>query len=1664
MFDEVLGVLSTIKLEEVTAINKDTAYDILNKDGRFLNKIKLDNCSDLINIGHRVINREDLSGRLRPDTINSLLGNRDVYQEYEKEIFDEIWKYITKIMGNEKYNYNILQWYVGTKKNPFSIRYLEDVGRVKDALDRKDRFKALINSDPFLRKYRDLNQITFTQLEELNDILKSKQTASEEKAGYEESLVKSKQAEILLNNDEWKVVIPKSEEAAKYYGRNTRWCTSSENNNMYLRYAEEGDLIIIIHKKDNQKFQLHFEANQYMNSKDEDINKEELELIKPVVLNLLPKFNNVSVKAKLMFNEESMSEEEKLEVVKKEGFNIQYIKNPSEKIQLEAVRQFGDNIQYNIQYIENPTEKVQLKAVKQDSFSIQYIKNPSEKVQLEAVKQNAFSVRHIESPSEAVQLEAVKQDSFSIKYIKNPCKVVLDYVNNDYKESKANLIESATPRKDYKFAPKSSTLKEQRKKRKKKQSGVNSGTSSSSRDPVKQEIQKTLLSKASSLGFSFSQSPMSRAAFTAHVVKINMAFDKPRTEDETKELHGKIKEATDEVLKKLPEGTSKAINKEVDELNKAKKDNSNITYKDLVHKNPNFGTLGIVAGVIVGAAVLGSIALLNPGLAVYVGLKVVDNVATSENAGRVIDYFIHKSKDDRDETDDEPTSRQVKDDEDYSGGYKGKELEDYKDTVKFVSDNNGVVDKEELKKVLKFNGEKIDKHIRSMEDSGILSKEGEDSSGKKTPRKLKVEFDDAFPGQREEDDRNQDEQSEIADKLGDKAPEQIELARKTLESVAKEALKSENQPQNSGDNAVKSSDSDTTKKMKQLASTPAPGKSKSDIQLHWGNVVEEAQKVLNDSKATDEEKEAAKVAKVIGVTNAKNGGNNLTPPDRTSNKPASDTTEETKKDDEEDDSDSADYEKSIEQVTKSGVVDEKELKKELGLDDDKLKDHLDSMQEEGIISKPNKSGKRKVLMTYDEAFADDVSDEENDGEEENNYEPDGEPEPPKPSKKKSKVQSSLEEILSSLEVGWNTGFEEITAINKDTAYNIIKNNNANLGLHTAKNFIEAIKLLYNQINDMVLFKIINDKMIQKNNMNNNSKKALDSFFINNEKEIYDNIWDYITKVMGNEKYNYNILQWYLGTKKNPRSLQRLEDVGRVKDALDRKERFKALINSDPTLHKYRDLNQITFKDLEDLNDILKSKQSGKEEKAGVEDDLIKSKQAEVLLNNDEWKVVIPKSEEAAKYYGKNTRWCTSADKNNMYLYYAEQGDLIVLIHKKDNNKFQLHFETDQFMNSKDEYMNQEEIGLIKPVVKNLLPKFKNVSLSGRLTFDEENITEEEKLEVVKQYGLNIKYIQNPSEKVQLEAIKQDGYSIKYIKNPSEKLQLEAVKRDGYSIEYIENTSEKVQLEAVKQNGFSIDYIQNPSEKVQLEAVKQNSSSIEYINNPSEAVKNYVKNYNQKSNQILSLLNFRSKKPAFDDGNGLKDVDKLANTYAPPINEPTYAAFRVNPVTAKRLKDWFEKRNIRNVMPDTNKLHVTVCYSKAPISYKPLKLLLDLIKAEPLSIEFLGRESDKQYIVLKVESPLLRERFNYAMSIGASYDFPEYIPHISISEPGHNHIQDDLNKLDINDIDFPILLDYEFAEPLKTNAEASLIETISSWSSKSVKEQGVFNILASLVTK
>ena len=84
--------------------------------------------------------------------------------------------------------------------------------------------------------------------------------------------------------------------------------------------------------------------------------------------------------------------------------------------------------------------------------------------------------------------------------------------------------------------------------------------------------------------------------------------------------------------------------------------------------------------------------------------------------------------------------------------------------------------------------------------------------------------------------------------------------------------------------------------------------------------------------------------------------------------------------------------------------------------------------------------------------------------------------------------------------------------------------------------------------------------------------------------------------------------------------------------------------------------------------------------------------AEKVYEDDEWLIVIPHTVEAAKQYGKHTKWCTSAENNNMFEYYNKKGNLYIFIGKLNYRKYQAHFETEQFMDEEDKPIHLREIG------------------------------------------------------------------------------------------------------------------------------------------------------------------------------------------------------------------------------------------------------------------------------------------------------------------------------------------------------------------------------------
>lgn len=175
---------------------------------------------------------------------------------------------------NKKYMTWLVSRYAGKRGG---INRFEDIpARAERALD---TYMRLSRKHLLKPEHKDINQIkALNELEKILDEYKEEETQSgaEETAGIEKKMFAEGDAELVYNDATWKIVIPKTHEASCYFGKNTRWCTTSEDSPHYHeQYSKDGPLYVILHKPQNERWQWHFESRQYMDEEDSQINIDE---------------------------------------------------------------------------------------------------------------------------------------------------------------------------------------------------------------------------------------------------------------------------------------------------------------------------------------------------------------------------------------------------------------------------------------------------------------------------------------------------------------------------------------------------------------------------------------------------------------------------------------------------------------------------------------------------------------------------------------------------------------------------------------------------------------------------------------------------------------------------------------------------------------------------------------------------------------------------------------------------------------------------------------------------------------------------------------------------------------------------------------------------------------------------------------------------------------------------------------------------------------------------------------------------------------------------------------------------------------------------------------------------------------------------------------------
>lgn len=155
------------------------------------------------------------------------------------------------------------------------------------------------------------------------------------------------------------------------------------------------------------------------------------------------------------------------------------------------------------------------------------------------------------------------------------------------------------------------------------------------------------------------------------------------------------------------------------------------------------------------------------------------------------------------------------------------------------------------------------------------------------------------------------------------------------------------------------------------------------------------------------------------------------------------------------------------------------------------------------------------------------------------------------------------------------------------------------------------------------------------------------------------------------------LPWLLNLRKAGNL--KLEDLYKANEYLEifSKYRQKLKENDIMKINSLSELFDIVKPAIENKeSDELKSKKALEKE--------IKENESEKIYENDEVLILVPKTHRAACLYGSNTQWCTaSKDSDRYFNQYSSEGPLYIVIDKVNNEKYQFHAESEQYMDEND---------------------------------------------------------------------------------------------------------------------------------------------------------------------------------------------------------------------------------------------------------------------------------------------------------------------------------------------------------------------------------------------
>lgn len=199
----------------------------------------------------------------------------DIHQKYYKAIPEDVFEKIVlsdptsqkdgagKPSKLGKYSQWLLRLFLMNRLE------LEDLYKATDYLTVFHKYKASdrikIKNIDDIRTLPDL----FANIKAQYEAVK---TGAPQTKGEVERFVKEKETKKVYEDERWLVVIPLTHRSACYYGKNTQWCTASNDDDSHFKsYTSRGPLYINIDKQNNTKYQFHLQDGQFMDETDRGI-------------------------------------------------------------------------------------------------------------------------------------------------------------------------------------------------------------------------------------------------------------------------------------------------------------------------------------------------------------------------------------------------------------------------------------------------------------------------------------------------------------------------------------------------------------------------------------------------------------------------------------------------------------------------------------------------------------------------------------------------------------------------------------------------------------------------------------------------------------------------------------------------------------------------------------------------------------------------------------------------------------------------------------------------------------------------------------------------------------------------------------------------------------------------------------------------------------------------------------------------------------------------------------------------------------------------------------------------------------------------------------------------------------------------------------------------